>query len=122
MTLPRSRAHLDALRPYKPVADSGALFNLSANEACLGPSQAALAAATESLQTLDRYPDGSAEALRTAIATRYRLEKERIVCGAGSEELISLIVQAYASPGEEVLFSQYGFIKYELAAQIPLVQ
>ena len=37
--------------------------------------------------------------------------------GAGAEELISLIVQAYAVPGDEVLFSQYGFIKYELAAR-----
>jgi histidinol-phosphate aminotransferase len=66
---------------------------------------------------LERYPDGGCSALRQAISERYGLEADRIVCGAGSEELISLIVQAYAAPDDEVLFSQYGFIKYELAAR-----
>jgi histidinol-phosphate aminotransferase len=94
----------------------GVKHNLSANEACLGPSPAAVAAATAALHSADRYPDGSASALRAAIAKRYQLDPERIVCGAGSEELISLVVQAYCAPDDEVLFSQYGFIKYELAA------
>ena len=69
MTLPQSRPQLDALRPYKAVPDVGARFNLSANEACLGPSPAALAAATASLQSVDRYPDGGAEALRKIAAS-----------------------------------------------------
>jgi hypothetical protein len=76
-----------------------------------------MAAATAALQLADRYPDGSASALRAAIAKRYQLDPERIVCGAGSEELISLVLQAYCAPDDEVLFSQYGFIKYELAAR-----
>jgi histidinol-phosphate aminotransferase len=92
-------------------------FNLSANEACLGPSKAAAAAAAMAASMVDRYPDGGASTLRAAIGQRYQLDPERIVCGAGSEELISLIVQTWAAPGEEVLSSQYGFIKYELAAR-----
>lgn len=117
MTTLRARPHLDALRPYQAASSSGVVHNLSANEACLGPSPLALAAAEAAAATCDRYPDGGAAALRTAIATRYAIDAERIVCGAGSEELISLIVQAYAAPDDEVLFSQHGFIKYELAAR-----
>jgi histidinol-phosphate aminotransferase len=117
MALPRPRPNLASLRPYQAAAGAEMTYNLSANEACLGPSPAALAAAAEATKSADRYPDGSALALREAIAARYRLDKERIVCGAGSEELISLIVQAYAAPGDEVLFSLYAFIKYELAAR-----
>lgn len=117
MSTPRALPHLDPLRPYKAEASEGVVHNLSANEACLGPSPAAVAAAKAAAAEIDRYPDGSASALRSAIAQRYALQAERIVCGAGSEELISLLVQAYAAPGDEVLFSQNGFIKYELAAR-----
>jgi histidinol-phosphate aminotransferase len=117
MTHPRPRANLDALRPYQAVTGPDLRFNLSANEACLGPSPAALAAAAEAATSIDRYPDGAAGKLRLAIGTRYGLDPELIIVGAGSEELISLLVQAYVAPGEEVLFSQYGFIKYELAAR-----
>jgi histidinol-phosphate aminotransferase len=117
VTLPRARPSLDSLLAYKAVPGRGLPFNLSANEACLGPSPAAIAAALAAARSLDRYPDGSAGRLRAAIAARYAIDEDRIVCGAGSEELISLIVQAYAEPGDEVLFTQYGFIKYELAAR-----
>ena len=117
VTLPRPRPNLEPLRPYNAASSIGARHNLSANEACLGASPAAVEAAKAALQWADRYPDGSASALRAAIAGRLRLDPERIVCGAGSEELISLVVQAYCAPDDEVLFSQYGFIKYELAAR-----
>ena len=117
MTLPRARPSLDALRPYQAVKGVDVAYNLSANEACLGASPAAVAAALDAARSADRYPDGGASALRHAIAGRYGLDPENVVCGSGSEELISLIVQAYAAPDDEVLFSQYGFIKYELAAR-----
>ena len=38
------------------------------------------------------------------------------VCGAGSDELIGLLVRAYAGPGDEVLYSRHGFLMYPLAA------
>ena len=65
---------------------------------------------------LHRYPDGGATALRQAIGRRYNLDPELIVCGAGSDELIALLVKAYAGPGDEVLYSAHGFLMYRLAA------
>src|SRR5262249_51460515 len=64
-----------------------------------------------------RYPDGGQEELRAAIAAHHGLPADRIVCGAGSDELISLLVRAYAGPGDEVLHSAYGFLLYAIAAK-----
>jgi histidinol-phosphate aminotransferase len=89
---------------------------LSSNENPLGPSPKAMAAFRDAAVDLHRYPDGGAERLRDGIARRFGLEKERIVCGNGSDELISLLARAYAGPGDEVLFSRHGFLMYRLSA------
>jgi histidinol-phosphate aminotransferase len=88
---------------------------LSSNENPLGPSPRAMAAFREAAVELHRYPDGGAERLREGIARRFGLEKDRIVCGNGSDELIALLTRAYAGPGDEVLFSRHGFLMYRLA-------
>jgi histidinol-phosphate aminotransferase len=66
---------------------------------------------------LHRYPDGGAEDLRRTIAEVHGLDAGRVVCGAGSDELIALLVRAYAGPGDEVLFSAHGFLMYPIAAR-----
>ena len=63
-----------------------------------------------------RYPDGDAVRLRRAIGERSDLDPDRIVCGAGSDELIQLLMRAYAGPGDEVLYSAHGFLMYKLCA------
>ena len=64
---------------------------------------------------LEDYPDGGATALREAIAARYGLDPARIVCGSGSDELISLLTHAYVGPGDEGLFTEHGFLVYRIA-------
>ncbi len=87
---------------------------LSSNETPLGPSPKAVAAFTAAGAALERYPDGQATALRQAIARRFGLNPDRIVCGAGSDELISLIAHAYLGPGDEGLFTEHGFLLYRI--------
>jgi histidinol-phosphate aminotransferase len=94
----------------KPIA------KLSSNESPLGPSPKAIAAYRELVSELHRYPDGHCTALRAAIGRRFNLDPELIVCGAGSDELIALLVRAYAGPGDEVLYSEHGFLMYRLSA------
>jgi histidinol-phosphate aminotransferase len=89
-------------------------IKLSSNETPLGPSPKAVAAFTEAGAALERYPDGQATALRQAIARRFGLNPDRIVCGAGSDELISLIAHAYLGPGDEGLFTEHGFLLYRI--------
>lgn len=103
--------------PGKSGARSGKIHKLSSNESPLGPSAMAVEAYKSAAATLDLYPDGSAALLREAIAARYGLKAENIVCGAGSDELLQLLAHAYLRPGDEAVYSQYGFLVYPIAIQ-----
>ncbi|WP_366556642.1 histidinol-phosphate transaminase [Aquibaculum sediminis] len=93
------------------------VIRLASNENPLGPSPRAVEAYRAVADELHRYPDGGAVALREAIAQALNLDAARIVCGAGSDELISLLTRAYAGPGDEVLYSRHGFLMYPIAAK-----
>ena len=91
------------------------VFKLSSNESALGPSPAAVAAFQEAATGLDIYPEGSAKHLRDAIGEFYGLNPDRIVCGNGSDELLTMLANAYLRPGDEVLFSEHAFLVYKIA-------
>jgi histidinol-phosphate aminotransferase len=98
------------------IAGVARVIRLASNESALGPSPKAVAALTTFASEMHRYPDGGTNQLREALAKRYGLDGERIVCGTGSDELIGLLVRAYAGPGDEVLYSRHGFLMYPIAA------
>jgi histidinol-phosphate aminotransferase len=116
----RPRPGILEIEPYvggKAEIETGErALKLSANESAIGPSAKAIAAYQAFASELHRYPDGGATRLRRAIGRRFNLDPERVVCGAGSDELIALIVRAYAGPGDEVLHTEHGFLMYKLAA------
>jgi histidinol-phosphate aminotransferase len=93
------------------------VIRLASNENPLGPSPLASAAYVKLEKELHRYPDGDTRALREAIARAEDLDPARIVCGAGSDELIALLVRGYAGSGDEVLHSEHGFLMYSIAAR-----
>ncbi|MEK9726012.1 MAG: histidinol-phosphate transaminase, partial [Rhodospirillaceae bacterium] len=99
------------------IDGAGKVIKLSSNEGALGPSPAAAASYAEIAQAIHRYPDGDCAELRRAIAEVHGLDAARIVCGSGSDELISLLCQAYAGPGDEVLYSRHGFLMYPISAK-----
>lgn len=121
MTSPSPRPGIMDIAPYvggsHKVEGVDRVIVLSANENPLGPSPKAKEAYAAMADELHRYPEGGAVALRQAIGKRFRLDPDRIVCGAGSDELISLLIKAYAGPGDEVLYSQYGFLMYAISAK-----
>ena len=90
-------------------------IKLSSNETPLGASPKAIAAFREAAGELERYPDGSSGLLRRAIARRYGLDADRIVCGSGSDELLSLLAHAYLGPGDEGIYTEHGFLVYRIA-------
>lgn len=102
--------------PGKSKSTAKRTIKLSSNESALGASPKAMAAYEEAEKTLHRYPDGSATELREAIGEVFGLDPNRIVCGAGSDELIALLIQAYAGMGDEVLYSQHGFLMYPISS------
>jgi len=89
------------------------IYKLSSNETPLGPSPKAAAAAKA--VDLEFYPDGAATKLREAIAAKYGLDPARIVCGAGSDEILNLLTHAYVGPGDEGVFTEHGFLVYRIA-------
>ena len=120
MALPRPRPGILEIAPYvggkAELATKKPVLKLSANESALGPSPKAVAAYRELAGQLHRYPDGGSTELRRAIGRRHNLDPDRLVCGAGSDELIALLIRAFAGPGDEVLYSRHGFLMYKLAA------
>jgi histidinol-phosphate aminotransferase len=93
------------------------VIKLSSNEGALGPSPKAVAAYEAVGDEMHRYPDGSAKSLRQALAARWAIEADQIVCGNGSDDVLQLLTRAYAGPGDEVLFSQHGFLIYPISAK-----
>ncbi len=91
------------------------VYKLSSNETPLGPSPKAVDAYGRIAQDLASYPDGTATALREAIARKYGLDSDRIVCGAGSDELLSLLAHVYLGPGDEGIYPEHGFLVYPIA-------
>lgn len=102
--------------PGKSKAAGGAkLFKLSSNETPLGASPKAIEAYRSVADKLELYPDGAAYDIREAIGRVYGLDPARIVCGNGSDDLLHLLTLAYVGPGDEGLYSQYGFLVYPIA-------
>jgi len=97
------------------VAGVAAPIKLSSNEGALGPSPKALQAYEETAKSVAIYPEGSAAVLREAIAKTHGLDAARVVCGNGSDELITMLANAYLRPGDEVLFSEHAFLVYRIA-------
>ena len=97
------------------VAGLAKVHKLSSNESPLGPSPRAIEAFRANADQLAIYPDGSSRLLREAIAKRFGLDAEQIICGNGSDELLSLLAHVFLRPGDEGLYSQYGFLEYPIA-------
>ena len=117
---PSPKPWINAIHAYVPgkaKSDDGReLVKLSANENPLGCSPAALAAFADA-QHPATYPDPDSAKLRSALGELHGIDPLHIVCGTGSDELLNLAAQAYAGPGDEVLFANFSFSVYEIAAR-----
>ena len=117
---PEPRSEIASLPLYVPGATrgraGGPVIKLSSNESALGPSPAALQAYSAHADTLLRYPETGCDTLRGALAERHGLEVARLVCGNGSDQIVHALTVLYAGPGDEVIFSEYGFLRFKLSA------
>jgi histidinol-phosphate aminotransferase len=115
---PTPKPGIMQITPYKPGKSSSdpaqRSIKLSSNENPYGASPKAIAAYQEAGKKMHRYPDGGASALRAAIAETYGLPQDKLICGAGSDELIGLLIHSYAGQGDEVLFTEHAFLMYRI--------
>ena len=118
MTDPQAKPYLADLKAYvggkAKVKGLAKPIKLSSNESPLGPSPKAMEAFANKAKKLEIYPDGGSTDLREAIAETYGLDPARIVCGNGSDEILSLLASAYLQPGDEAIYSEHGFVLYKL--------
>lgn len=105
------------IEPYKPGEGGKGFIKLASNENPLGSSPLAIKAYEETAASLFKYPDGSVSSLKQALSKKYKIEENKIICGAGSDELIRMIAQAYAGVGDEVISTKHGFLMYRLATK-----
>jgi len=82
----------------------------------LGPSAKAVAAYKAAAAKLEDYPDGAVTELRTTIARAFGLDPARIICGAGSDDLLNLLAHAYLRDGDEAIYTAHGFLMYPIYA------
>ena len=119
MQRPQPRPGVLAIDPYVPGKSAApgvaSVFKLSSNETPLGPSPQAIAAYRAVADHLQDYPDGAATPLREAIGRAFGLDPGRIVCGAGSDDLLNLLADAYLQDGDEAIHTTHGFLVYPIA-------
>jgi len=124
--LQRAVPQATGLHPYVPGKPVEQLLRekglheavkLASNENPYGPSPKAVAAMRRAADEVHRYPDGNATALKQALAAYHRVDAEQILPGNGSNEVLEILIRAFAGPGDSVIFSRRGFIVYALAAQ-----
>ena len=115
---PQPRPGVLDIAPYVPGKSSAPgiakVIKLSSNESPLGPSPKAIAAYQTAAAHLEDYPDGAVTELRGTIGRVFGLDPARLICGAGSDDLLNLLVHAYLRDGDEALYSQHGFLMYPI--------
>ena len=94
------------------------VVKLASNENPLGASPRAMAAYRKAEKFCGLYPEGMSPELREALARFHRVEPESIIVGNGSDEIIRLLCEAFVDPEDEVVVSQYAFIRFKQQASM----
>jgi len=118
---PSAKSSIEKLESYKPNFGNGkvkSLIRLSANEGALGTSPNAIKAINSFSTDLNRYPPQTSENLVDAISKRYSVDRNKIILGNGSDELISILAQAFLSSEDEAIYTEYGFLQFPQAISI----
>ena len=120
MTTPKfKKFNIEAYKPGKSKFKKlKKIVKLSANESALGMSPKAIKIISNKKLNIERYPDGKSEILRKAISKKYKCNFNKIICGAGSDEVIQMICQLFLKPKDEVVVPQYSFLMYRIYAKI----
>ncbi len=95
-----------------------ARIKLSANESALGPSPKAKKEYIKVSKSFARYPDSDGSYLRESLGNKFKLDKNRIILGAGSDQIFELICKAYLKKGDEVIVPKFSFIIYRIYSRI----
>ncbi len=118
---------LNILKKYKSVVEYEAgisklankkkIIKLSSNEGAFGISNKVIKKLKEFQNQFFRYPDPQSNKLKKAISKKYNLNKNNIICGNGSDEILSTIAKIFSGPKDEIIYSEHGFLMYPIITQ-----
>jgi len=107
--------YVGGLSKYKKIGNS---IKLSANESALGPSPKAIKAFERDKNKILSYPESDSNSLRDAIAKKFNIQSNRIICGTGSDQIFDLVCKSFLQKGDEVVVTEFGFIMHKIYASI----
>ena len=110
-------------RPGRPIAevarefgfDAADIVKLASNESPLPPVRQAIAAMSEEVGNINRYPDNDCFDLRHGLAGHLDVPPDHLWLGAGSSELLRVIATALGGPGSTAVYAWPSFVIYRLA-------
>ena len=118
-TISFKKFNIEAYKPGKSsVKKLKNIVKLSANESALGMSPKAKKIFSSKNLNFSKYPDGKSRILRNEISKKFKCDKERVICGAGSDEVIQMLCQLFLKTKDEVVVPQYSFLMYRIYAKI----
>ena len=113
------KLNIEAYKPGKSsIKKFRKIIKLSANESALGMSSKVKKIMSNKKLNFFRYPDGKSKELRNQISKKFKCNKDRIICGAGSDEVIQMLCQLFLKPKDDVIVPQYSFLMYRIYAKI----
>ena len=120
MNLPKPRnidveRYVGGLSKFKKIENP---IKLSANESALGASPKAIKAFEKDKDKIFNYPESDSNSLRNVMAKKFNIESERIICGAGSDQIFDLICKLFLESGDEVIVTEFGFIMHRIYASL----
>ena len=120
MTIPKFKTfQIEAYKPGKSnIGKIKNIIKLSANESALGVSPKVKKALSKKNLILSKYPDSKSIILRKEISKKFNCDFNKVICGAGSDEIIQMICQLYLKRSDEVIVPQYSFLMYRIYAKI----
>ena len=120
MTVPKFKnINIKAYKPGKSGINKNKNYiKLSANESSLGVSESVKRIFKNKKLFIHRYPDSKSKTLRNAISKEVKCEYDKIICGAGSDEIIQMICQLYLNKNDEVILPEYSFLMYRIYSKI----
>jgi len=118
---PHARADLAGIPVYKPGRRAVGVdrsFKLSSNESPYPPLPSVLEAIADAAQRTNRYPDIAASAVVDALADKLGVPADHVVVGCGSVGVATQLVEAFAGPGDEVVYAWRSFEAYPIIVQV----
>jgi len=118
-TLRFKKFNIEAYKPGKSsIKRLKRIIKLSANESALGVSPKVKKVISNKNVNFFRYPDGKSKELKNQISKKFKCDKEKIICGAGSDEVIQMLCQLFLKSKDEVIVPQFSFLMYRIYSKI----